>query len=300
VAPTFGGGIQFGDPAPALVANTTVSGNSAGLRGSGLQIEGLSSVTIVNSTIANNTLTSAIRVFSATAIFENTIVSNPLLPNCLPGGATPVLTSNGGNVASDASCNLTQPTDQPNTDPMLGPLAANGGPTMTHALPEGSPAVDAGNLATCQTTSAPSDQRGEPRIAGASCDAGAYELQLLADLSITKSDDPDPVLAGDPLTYTLTVTNNGPHTALDVTATDTLPAGVTYVSDSCGAGPPVGGVLTWDIGPLALNESVSCTITVTVDAATPQGSITNSAEVSSGTDDPNPANNSASATTRVT
>ena len=53
-----------------------------------------------------------------------------------------------------------------------------------------------------------------------------------ADLSIAKSDSADPVLPGDSLTYTVTVSNAGPSAANDVAVTDTLPAGVTFVSSS--------------------------------------------------------------------
>ena len=63
-------------------------------------------------------------------------------------------------------------------------------------------------------------------------------VQARADLSITKGDSPDPVTAGQNLTYTVKVTNSGPSTASAVTVTDTLPAGVTFVS----ATPPVGFV----------------------------------------------------------
>ena len=61
-------------------------------------------------------------------------------------------------------------------------------------------------------------------------------VQARADLSITKTDSPDPVTAGKNLTYTVQVTNGGPSTASAVTVTDTLPAGVTFVS----ATPPLG------------------------------------------------------------
>ena len=56
-------------------------------------------------------------------------------------------------------------------DPLLGPLADNGGETKTHALLPGSPAIDAGNDGTCLAT----DQRGIPRPQGAACDIGAFE-----------------------------------------------------------------------------------------------------------------------------
>ena len=54
---------------------------------------------------------------------------------------------------------------------MIGPLVDNGGPTLTHALQAGSPAIDAADDAVCPAT----DQRGVDRPQGAACDVGAYE-----------------------------------------------------------------------------------------------------------------------------
>ncbi len=68
-----------------------------------------------------------------------------------------------------------QPTDILDTDPLLGPLANNGGPTMTHALLPGSPAINVGD-----NTDAPEwDQRGTgfPRIVNGTIDIGAFEVQ---------------------------------------------------------------------------------------------------------------------------
>jgi CSLREA domain-containing protein len=97
----------------------------------------------------------------------------------------PSITSYGHNVASDGTCNLTDPTDLPNTDPMLGPLQHNGGPTATHALLPGSPAIDAIPPQNCTwdddgdpgTPPVPlaTDQRGTARPQGAGCDIGAFE-----------------------------------------------------------------------------------------------------------------------------
>jgi hypothetical protein len=83
------------------------------------------------------------------------------------------ISSAGGNLSSDGSCNLGGPGDLPATDPQLGPLAANGGPTLTHALAAGSPALDAAAAATCPAT----DQRGVARPQGGGCDSGAYERE---------------------------------------------------------------------------------------------------------------------------
>ncbi len=58
---------------------------------------------------------------------------------------------------------------------------------------------------------------------------------LTADLEVTKADDPDPVLVGETLTYTIVVTNHGPSTST-VELTDTLPGSVTFVSATTTAG----------------------------------------------------------------
>jgi hypothetical protein len=94
------------------------------------------------------------------------------------------VTSGGHNIDSDGSCGLTDPTDLPNTDPMLGPLQDNGGWTQTHALQLGSPAIDAIAPGACSVTR---DQRGVWRPAdgdgggGVLCDIGAYEVTKCAD-----------------------------------------------------------------------------------------------------------------------
>jgi uncharacterized repeat protein (TIGR01451 family) len=112
-----------------------------------------------------------------------------------------------------------------------------------------------------------------------------------ADLSITKSDSPDPVLVGQPLTYTITVTNNGPTSASAVTVTDTLPGGVTFGSATPSQGTCSGtSTVTCNLGSLAFPGSATVTIVVTPTAA---GTLNNSASVSSTTSDPNNGNNTA-------
>ena len=121
-----------------------------------------------------------------------------------------------------------------------------------------------------------------------------------ADLSITKTDSPDPVaLVGDPLTYTITVTNNGPATATGVTMTDSLPASVTLVSATPSQGPPCSGTttITCNLGTLASGSSA--TVTVIVTTKPPAEMIGNTASVYGNETDPNMANNSVTATTNV-
>ncbi|MEG3790167.1 Ig-like domain-containing protein [Lysobacter sp. CCNWLW3] len=114
-----------------------------------------------------------------------------------------------------------------------------------------------------------------------------------ADLSIVKGvSNSNPVVGGN-VTFTLTVTNNGPSAAAAVSVADLLPSGYTYVSDN-GGGAYVPGTGVWTIGALANAASASLQIVATVNAS---GTYLNSATVSSTTNDPTPANNTGTATT---
>jgi uncharacterized repeat protein (TIGR01451 family) len=115
------------------------------------------------------------------------------------------------------------------------------------------------------------------------------------DLAITKT-APATATVSSPLAYTLKVTNNGPSPATGVSVTDTLPAGVTFVSASTGC-TNAAGTVTCTIGSLANGASVTLTINVTIPGTA--GTITNTATVTGNETDPNPANNTASATTQV-
>ncbi len=117
-----------------------------------------------------------------------------------------------------------------------------------------------------------------------------------ADLSVAVTAAPDPLTLGSGnLTYTLTVTNQGPDSAPDVIATDTLPSGVTFVS-ATGVLAPNSRTLTFDLGTLADGAQTTLTIVVTPTAA---GTLTNSASISGSVADPDMSNNSASRDTTV-
>ena len=120
-----------------------------------------------------------------------------------------------------------------------------------------------------------------------------------ADLSIAKTDSVDPAVSGEPLIYTVTVTNNSASTAVpDAVVTDTLPAGVTFVSTSGCAEDPA-GIPTCTLGAVAASSSVAYTIDVTIDPGT-VGVLTNNASVASATIlDADTANNSVVETTSV-
>jgi uncharacterized repeat protein (TIGR01451 family) len=134
-------------------------------------------------------------------------------------------------------------------------------------------------------------------------------VQTSADIVVTKTDSPDPVLAGANLTYTINFANNGPSDAQTVTVTDAVPANTTFVSASVTTGtgwtvstPAVGGTgnVVFSKSPVAAGETAVFSMVVRVNSGTPSGTtITNNAVGASATTDPTAGNNTGTATTTV-
>ena len=322
----FGGILNSGPGSVVTVTNSTVSGNSAsapgGVSAFSAAVGGISNsggtLTLTSSTLSGNSVSEPNGGFSppvggVSNFFGGTLtVANSLIaaqsggPNCYGPN------SDGGyNLDDGTSCGFsTNNHSLSSTNPLLDPagLKDNGGPTQTIALLPGSPAIDAmpPGVNGCGTTIT-TDQRGVSRPQGSGCDIGAFELLPLgADLSITKSGAPNPIVSGNQLTYTLTVTNTGPQDATGVTATDPLPDNVHFNSVASTRGSctrsattkplPKGGTVTCSLGNLANGASASITIVVTT---TTPGTLTDTATVVGNETDPNPLNNSATATTTV-
>ncbi|HMX25587.1 MAG TPA: FG-GAP-like repeat-containing protein, partial [Blastocatellia bacterium] len=132
---------------------------------------------------------------------------------------------------------------------------------------------------------------------GSSSDAFVLKLAAVADLAVAINESRDPVMVNNNLIYTLTVTNKGPDNALAVTLTDTLPAGVAFVSATAGQGNCSGSAtVTCNLGEVEANAAVTVTITVRPSAT---GTLDNRATVSSATPDSTLENNSAMEQTRV-
>jgi hypothetical protein len=192
---SFGGAIFNGGT--VILNNSTVAGNTAEAYGGycygsfyciarGGGIWGGPSITIVsNSTLSMNSVVGKNGAFGGgvyvenAAIFQNSIVAD----NSSGGNCSGTVTSKGYNLSTDNSCNFTSAGDRNNTDPLLGPLQNNGGPTQTMTLLHGSPAIDGGNPAGCTDAQGhllTTDQRGMPRPDKedkVGCDIGAYESQ---------------------------------------------------------------------------------------------------------------------------
>ena len=276
-----------------------MSGNTSVQEGGGIvNPTTLNNVTITDNTSDNNRGSGVFAVANFT--LKNTILAGNNGNDC----EINFVTSEGHNIlGKDSACAFTAVSgDQVGTgaepiDPLLGPLQDNGGPTLTHALLAGSPALDAGNPAAPGSggdACVSGDQRGAIRPGGAICDVGAFELLLGSDLAAEKTASPDPVAPDGVLTYTVTVTNNGPDPATDVILTDVLASGATLLSTSAGCTGVA--TVTCGLGNLGIGSSGIATIVVVPNTA---GVVVNSASAVSAGADPDPGNNVASITTSI-
>jgi uncharacterized repeat protein (TIGR01451 family) len=204
--------------------------------------------------------------------------------------------------ASQGSCSGPAPGSNGTVTANFGTIGFPGFATLSIAVNVTAPPnVTLTNTAV--VTAATPDTDNSNNTASTSTNTAA--TASVADLSITKSDAPDPVGVGGNISYTITVNNAGPSPAANVVVSDTLPTGTTFVSctptiGTC-TGPPVGssGTVTANFGTLPNAGSGTITLVVNVNAGA--GSlVSNTATVSSPTADSNLANNSATATTSVT
>lgn len=174
----------------ALISDSTISGNvaSTGPGGGIYCLEGLTKIFF--STITDNDAPGgagsgvALRRTATAEVYSSIIAGNVHSDVDLAGPGTNIWQSHGYNVigVGGGLSAFNQPGDQKMVfDPMLGPLADNGGPTKTHALLESSVALDAGNPSDVPEASGvpEADGRGLPfvRVAGDAIDVGAYERQ---------------------------------------------------------------------------------------------------------------------------
>ncbi len=197
--------------------------------------------------------------------------------------------------ATDSLGNTLTPAGGVLTD-TIGSLADSGSVTLTIVVTPG-----AANVPSITDTASVGAQQAD-LVAANNTATVKTTVTPAADMAVAVAGPSGAVAAGSTVTYTVTVTNNGPSPATGVTLTDTLPAGVTFVSATDSLGNtliPAGSTLTDTLGGMAAGSSVTLSILVTTTGDT-AATITDSARVAADQSDTNPANNTASATTTVT
>ena len=161
---------------------------------------------------------------------------NTLLATNLPGlSGSNAVVDLGHNLSSDTNYAFVAPGSLNNVDPKLGPLANNGGPTLTMALLPGSPAIDAGDSLSAPTT----DQRNHPRPVGPAADIGAYEYGTTPRLRISPPSGGNvPILLYDWLGSSARLFTSASLANWQCVATNTMGAdGTTLFQDSYRSGP---------------------------------------------------------------
>jgi large repetitive protein len=166
--------------------------------------------------------------------------------------------------------------------------------TATYAIQVYVPSTFTGNLSNTATVSVPSGLKDNNLTNNTATDTSTQNS--LADLRLSMMGSPETVVAGENITYTLTLTNLGPSVAQTVQVQDVLPTSLAFVS----ATPSKGTWTTpnWIVGSLAVNETVTMILVARVKSNV-VSNVTNSATATSSTTDPVPGNNSASATTAI-
>ena len=199
----YGGGL-VNTGANLTLTNVTFSVNSAVFRGGGM-VNVASSPVLTNVTLYGNSAGD-----SGSGIY-NTSGSNPSLINSIVWNNTPTFNQIAGDPASVTYSDIEggyTGIGNINADPLLSALGDNGGPTLTHALLSGSPAIDAGSPTVCPAT----DQRGVPRPQGLLCDIGAYEA-ILTPIAL---DDSATMLKDTPVTIDVLANDTAPGDPLSV------------------------------------------------------------------------------------
>ena len=166
-----GGGIYQGTGSLTQIINSTVSNNQSDGNGGGIHHDGSSSfdtLTIENSIVAANITVNG----SGSDLNYSSAITSSVRNSLIGSNAGTPLQATTPGAANSAGNQIG--TDATPIDPLLGALADNGGPTLTHALLAGSPAINAGGSVSVDIGN--TDQRGEARISDGQIDIGAFEL----------------------------------------------------------------------------------------------------------------------------
>ncbi len=292
--------------AMATVAITVTPQAAAG----GTSINNMASVTATeNDPVAGNNSAAAMTTVNAVAELTVTNTDAPDPVNVGANVTYTVTVSNAGpNNASNVMLSDTLPANSAFVSAMpsqgmcpapaggiltcnLGGLASGANANVMVVVTPGAAAVPSiTNTASASASEVDTNPADNTNIAQMTA------VTPVANLSVTKTDAPDPIQLGSGnITYTITVANAGPSAAASVVLTDTLPAGVTFVSATMPCTQAMGTV-TCNLG--TINSGANTVITVII-TPTASGTLNNTATVTGATMDPAAANNTALASTMV-
>ena len=283
------------------VANGTVISDTAAVSSS-----------VIDPVIANNSATVTTIVGTSG---PNLSVTNTASPNPVQAGNnityTQVVTNTGSSAITNGT--FTEATPANTTFVSITPPAGwictgfPGSPCTATTVAAGASGtftvvykVNAGTAAgTVITDTATVNASNQSFGASAAAASDVVGSATQADVSLSTAGAPNPMLAGNSITYTQTITNNGPAAATGASFTEATPANTTFESVLAPAGwncttPAVGGTGTincTDSASLASGTSANIVVVVNVPAATAAGLITATSSVAAATSDPNPSNN---------
>ncbi len=237
-------------PVTTFLANVTLSGNHGG----GIVAGSVSNIVVQNSIVTNNGGDCSESLFDIETMTE--------------AASAGTITSQGYNIFG-AGCPEVSSDQQ--VDPLLLPLADQGGSSETLALAVGSPAIDGGNPAGCtddKLLAIATDQRGVARPSGAACDIGAFESQP-SGVTMSVVVSPSTPVGGGSVSYLFVIANAGPSIAAGAEFHETLPSGVTVVGDTPSSGTCTLSQASIDctLGNLAVGASTTVTVLLAVPAA---------------------------------
>jgi uncharacterized repeat protein (TIGR01451 family)/CSLREA domain-containing protein len=295
-------------PASVIIVNSTIASNTTALRGGGLFNDVASSLFIRNSTVSGNSATEGGGIYNGGTIAGMDVGYATIASNNASAGAGGVqsqagstssligtiIAGNTGTTANDCSgadfnslgynligstagCTITGSISTNVTDvpALLGPLADNGGPTLTHLPLAGSPALDVIPFGLPVCNLAVTDQRGVVRPQGPACDMGAVEAAFPgAALVAAKTVSPAIAIPNQVFTFTIVVRNTGSATASNVLISDTLPMSTSVAGpisfQPLSAAAPQALVFGADI---AAGAAVTIQIPAKLDAGVPAGTV---------------------------
>ena len=325
----IGGGAISARVVTVNFTNSTISGNNGADVGGGVYANGV--VSLVNCSVVDNQALGAemfggagVNVFNSGSVsvtMVNTLLSGNEAgseegsreancgctgnqQNCVTGVRK--IDTEGHNLSDDESCNLDAAGDLDDVvDAGIGPLADNEGPTLTHALLEDSPAIDAGDDDACPNN----DQRGGIRPADGDedgeliCDIGAFELfPGYTDLHLNNLIVPDVVDKGQSVPIVVEAHNTGidPVSSVEIETTISAELVISGATFSVNDGEPTecaeaDGTVSCDVGTMVFDDIAMVNIDTTADSV---GTASVDALVSS-PDDADETNNAGSASVEI-